>query len=116
LLSFWLPWIYSPFPFFMESCNGLLLQLIDCIESTPNEVKRKMIVSTPSAPAIASRADEDVAQATDNLCFAFGCAAQLRMKFPGDCCVFRKLAASSLAGWSIAARNHLAACDIYNGE
>jgi hypothetical protein len=29
LLSFWLPWIYSPFPFFMESRNGILLQLID---------------------------------------------------------------------------------------
>jgi hypothetical protein len=43
LLSFWLPWIYSPFPFFMEFCNGRLLQLIECIESTQNEVKRKMI-------------------------------------------------------------------------
>jgi len=43
LLSFWLPWIYSPFPFFMESCNGRLLQLIECIESTQNEVKKKMI-------------------------------------------------------------------------
>ena len=29
LLSFWLPWIYSPFPFFMEFRNGVLLQLID---------------------------------------------------------------------------------------
>jgi len=28
-LSFWLPWIYSPFPFFMEFRNGVLLQLID---------------------------------------------------------------------------------------
>jgi len=44
LLSFWLPWIYSPFPFFMEFCNGLQLQLIECIESTRSEVKRKMIV------------------------------------------------------------------------
>lgn len=42
LLSSWLPWIYSPFPFFMESCNGVLLQLIECIESTQSEVKRKM--------------------------------------------------------------------------
>lgn len=46
LLSFWLPWIYSPFPFFMESCNGRLLQLIECIESTQNEVKKKMIESS----------------------------------------------------------------------
>lgn len=45
LLSFWLPWIYSPFPFFMEFRNGVLLQLIECIESTQNEVKRKMIES-----------------------------------------------------------------------
>jgi hypothetical protein len=29
LLSFWLPCIYSPFPFFMEFSNGVLLQLID---------------------------------------------------------------------------------------
>ena len=43
LLSFWLPWIYSPFPFFMEFRNGVLLQLVECIESTQNEVKRKMI-------------------------------------------------------------------------
>jgi hypothetical protein len=43
LLSFWLPWIYSPFPFFMEFRNGILLQLFECIESTQNEVKRKMI-------------------------------------------------------------------------
>ena len=28
----------------MESCNGLLLQLFDCIESTHSEVKRKMSV------------------------------------------------------------------------
>jgi hypothetical protein len=44
-LSFWLPWIYSPFPFFMEFRNGVLLQLFECIESTQNEVKRKMIGS-----------------------------------------------------------------------
>ena len=43
LLSFWLPWIYSPFPFFMEFRNDVLLQLVECIESTQNEVKRKMI-------------------------------------------------------------------------
>jgi hypothetical protein len=43
LLSFWLPWIYSPFPLFMEFRNGNLLQLVECIESTQNEVKRKMI-------------------------------------------------------------------------
>src|ERR1700690_572971 len=43
LLSFWLPWIYSPFPFFMEFRNGVLLQLFECIESARNEVKRKMI-------------------------------------------------------------------------
>jgi hypothetical protein len=43
LLSFWLPWIYSPFPFFMEFRNAVLLQLVECILSTQNEVKRKMI-------------------------------------------------------------------------
>jgi len=43
LLSFWLPWIYSPFPLFMEFRNAILLQLVECIESTQNEVKRKMI-------------------------------------------------------------------------
>jgi len=56
LLSFWLPWIYSPFPFFMEFRNDLLLQLIECIESTQNEVKRKMIEAgvrndAPKSPA-----------------------------------------------------------------
>jgi hypothetical protein len=45
LLFSWLPWIYSPFPFFMEFRNGVLLQLIECIESTKNEVKRKMIIT-----------------------------------------------------------------------
>jgi hypothetical protein len=44
LLSFWLPWIYSPFPFFMEFHNDVLLQLVECIESTQNEVKKKMIM------------------------------------------------------------------------
>jgi hypothetical protein len=43
LLSFWLPWIYSPFPFFMEFRNDVLLQLVECIESSQNEVKRKMM-------------------------------------------------------------------------
>ena len=57
LLSFWLPWIYSPFPFFMEFCNGRLLQLIECIESTQNEVKGKMIESSalhdaPKSPGV----------------------------------------------------------------
>ena len=56
-LSFWLPWIYSPFPFFMEFCNGRLLQLIECIESTQNEVKGKMIASgafhdAPKSPGV----------------------------------------------------------------
>jgi hypothetical protein len=51
LLSFWLPWIYSPFPFFMEFCNGILLQLFECIESTQNEVKRKMIETGASNDA-----------------------------------------------------------------
>jgi hypothetical protein len=60
LLSFWLPWIYSPFPFFMESCNGRLLQLIECIERTQNEVKKKMIESSalhdaPKSPGVHSR-------------------------------------------------------------
>jgi len=31
---------------FHGSCNGDLLQLIECIESTRNEVKRKMIESS----------------------------------------------------------------------
>jgi hypothetical protein len=56
LLSFWLPWIYSPFPFFMEFRNDDLLQLVECIESTQNEVKRKMIEAgacnaVPKSPA-----------------------------------------------------------------
>jgi hypothetical protein len=51
LLSFWLPWIYSPFPFFMEFRNGILLQLFECIESTQNEVKRKMIETGASNDA-----------------------------------------------------------------
>jgi hypothetical protein len=40
----------------MEFRNGLLLQLIECIESTQNEVKRKMIATdarnaAPKSPA-----------------------------------------------------------------
>ena len=45
-----------PFPFFMEFRNGVLLQLFECIESTQNEVKRKMIATgagndAPKSPA-----------------------------------------------------------------
>jgi hypothetical protein len=57
LLSFWLPWIYSPFPFFMEFRNGILLQLFECIESTQNEVKRKMIETGASNDAPKSLRD-----------------------------------------------------------
>jgi hypothetical protein len=60
LLSFWLPWIYSPFPLFMEFRNDDLLQLVECIESTQNEVKRKMIEAgacnaVPKSPAPLTR-------------------------------------------------------------
>ena len=60
LLSFWLPWIYSPFPFFMEFRNAVLLQLVECIESTQNEVKRKMIEAwacnvAPKSPEVLAR-------------------------------------------------------------
>ena len=57
LLSFWLPWIYSPFPFFMEFHNCNLLQLFEGIESTQNEVKRKMIetVACIAAPKSLAR-------------------------------------------------------------
>jgi hypothetical protein len=63
LLSFWLPWIYSPFPFFMEFRNGILLQLFECIESTQNEVKRKMIETgacndAPKSPARLAREEK----------------------------------------------------------
>jgi galactokinase len=69
LLSFWLPWIYSPFPFCMEFRNGVLLQLIECIESTRNEVKRKMIETvacnfTPKSHAHCAR--EKIARAHRN--------------------------------------------------
>src|SRR6267143_2254605 len=56
LLSFWLPWIYYPFPLFMEFRNGLMLQLIECIESTQNEVKRKMIETSACTDAPKSHA------------------------------------------------------------
>jgi hypothetical protein len=44
----------------MESCNGRLLQLIECIERTQNEVKRKMIEPSVrrdarKSPAVHSR-------------------------------------------------------------
>jgi len=44
----------------MEFRNGLLLQLIECIESTQNEVKRKMIETgvrndVPKSPARLAR-------------------------------------------------------------
>jgi hypothetical protein len=39
----WLPLFLFSLPFFMEkSATNVLLQLIDCIESLKNEVKRKM--------------------------------------------------------------------------
>jgi len=40
----------------MEFRNGLLLQLIECIESTQNEVKRKMIETRACADAPKSHA------------------------------------------------------------
>jgi hypothetical protein len=70
LLSFWLPWIYSPFPLFMEFRNGLLLQLIECIESTQNEVKRKMIgtdACTDAPKSHARLAPEEKVRATSQL-------------------------------------------------
>jgi len=44
----------------MESCNGRLLQLIECIERTQNEVKKKMIEwsarhDAPKSPPVHSR-------------------------------------------------------------
>jgi hypothetical protein len=42
----WLPWFYSPFPFFMDLLsNGRLLQLIECIESIKSDVKKKMMLA-----------------------------------------------------------------------
>src|SRR6266446_8036515 len=70
LLSFWLPWIYSPFPLFMEFRNGHLLQLIECIESTQNEVKRKMIETdacTDAPKSHARLAREEKVRATSEL-------------------------------------------------
>jgi hypothetical protein len=49
----------------MESCNDRLLQLIECIESTQNEVKKKMIASSafhdaPKSPrAMRTRKNRD---------------------------------------------------------
>jgi hypothetical protein len=40
----------------MEFRNGLLLQLIECIESTQNEVKRKMIETSACTDAPKSHA------------------------------------------------------------
>jgi hypothetical protein len=73
LLSFWLPWIYSPFPFFMEFSNGILLQLFECIESRQNEVKRKMIETGAcnAAPKSPSRlAREEKVRVTPQLTLA----------------------------------------------
>jgi len=41
---------YSPFPFFMDGCNGRLLQLIECIESIKSDVKRKMMMKRARDP------------------------------------------------------------------
>jgi len=60
LLSSWLPWIYSPFSIIHGLCNGDLLQLIECIESTRNEVKRKMIET--SACSVARKSPEGEAE------------------------------------------------------
>src|ERR1700686_4220826 len=72
LLSFWLPWIYSPFPLFMEFRNGLLLQLIEWMESTQTEEKRKMIESSACTDAPKSHARlalEEKGRATSQLTF-----------------------------------------------
>jgi hypothetical protein len=55
----------------MEFHNGLLLQLIECIESTQNEVKRKMIETDACnvAPKSHARfAREEKVHATSQLC------------------------------------------------
>jgi len=70
LLSSWLPWIYSPFSISHGSCNGALLQLIECIESTRNEVKEKMIESNAHRVARKSpegESAEKFARACDGL-------------------------------------------------
>jgi len=54
----------------MEFRNGLLLQLIECIESTQNEVKRKMIetsVCTDAPKSHARLAREEKVRATSQL-------------------------------------------------
>ena len=82
LLSFWLPWIYSPFPLFMEFRNGLLLQLIECIESTQNEVKRKMIETGAcnAAPkSHARRTREEKVHATSQLSLS---CCQITLRLP----------------------------------
>jgi len=43
LLSFWLPWLPILPSIVHGSCNGLQLQLIECIESLKCEVKKKMM-------------------------------------------------------------------------
>src|SRR5256885_4947707 len=37
-------WFYSPFHSSWKICNGLLLQLVECIESLKSEVKKKMMM------------------------------------------------------------------------
>jgi hypothetical protein len=54
----------------MEFRNGHLLQLIECIESTQNEVKRKMIETsacTDAPKSHARRAREEKVRATSEL-------------------------------------------------
>ena len=54
----------------MELRNGLLLQLIECIESTQNEVKRKMIETSACTDAPKSHARlarEEKVRATSQL-------------------------------------------------
>ena len=43
-LSFWLPWLPILPSIVHGSCNGLLLQLSECIESLKSEVKQKMML------------------------------------------------------------------------
>jgi hypothetical protein len=49
-------------PLFMDSCNGQLLQLIDCIESMKSDVKEKMTVEEHSShePKSHQRDERDV--------------------------------------------------------
>jgi hypothetical protein len=56
----------------MEFRNGLLLQLIECIESTQSEVKRKMIETracTDAPKAHARLAPEEKVRVTSQLTF-----------------------------------------------